>query len=1153
MANLFSLPIWTTRLSFSQEISLVSPLLIPETLSVNSSAANLTKTLIQRLEKSKIEQGEYLEMLLQAPALSLENAQLIVSLKASRKHFLYPDLTLTFDYFYTQLPNQKYLGFIPILGIEGYAETLEELITVLQRNIELEFSRKKRLSDVRRLIATQWYENIDVQKQLIETHFHSLSELANLQKRKDQQWLPKIAQALTRKQQHCFGRKTELEQLQRALTGKYNRSLLLVGRAGVGKSALLEEVYRMSAKQLGSVKFWETTAARLLQKLTVESGWEESFGQLLEELSQRGDILYVRNLAQLFEVGAYVGNPISMAEFMRESLALGSVRLITECTDEELATIEARAPGYTSLFQIQRVESPPLTQQADIVNRRLRVSHPKQKLSIDAIEETLRLQHRYALYSGFPGKTVHFLESILNQEDKQESTLDRDAVVQLFCEESGMPRFLVDSRTPLKLEQTRQIFQSRLFGQNTAIDIIVNLLASVKTRLTRPGKPIASLLFVGPTGVGKTELAKALAEFMFGDSDRLIRFDMSEFSDEIAVLRLTGDASGGQGLLTNKVRQQPFSVILFDELEKAHFSFYDLLLQVMGEGRLTDAKGQVADFCSSVIIMTSNLGAGVSRQRSPGFFETNSSTQALNKHYLHAVQQFFRPELFNRLDQVIPFNALDLSVLRPIVRREIEKIIARDGLRTRNVTLKINDPVYDYLAELSGDSHYGARQLQRILHQELVIKLASILNRYSFSTSIKLTVSTGKTGLEFKTTIYTQKDRKDQSITDSKWTLRELTLAANQARRLAQQIDEGPVMSELWSKWDLLERNRRRQGQKFWQDPLTAHEYGVLHHLLEKAKTLLQEIETIEIDTSLAFIGINTPLSQLTTTLLNWQKAHEAWQIALLDRVQPKTGHCLLNIYGAAEHLPTLFSLFKKLVDHYDWNITKRSVWIREPDKNNLNYLYADQMTSLTVPGDNPVEYQSDFTEQETMLYSFEEVEQGGKREKGDKFVEEDFGEEEQGGKREKGDKIFGEEAQKKGVKREKGDKLVGYEIQILGPGAALYFAKEGGIHIWKDKDEQEYLYAVIIAQCVMLNQFKTPPGIYRKKFLENREKRRKYWKNGFFDFRESTTYKVSNWHNVLKQQLDDAFKSVLRERLCADVTEIERSVEEDFDADIPF
>lgn len=252
---------------------------------------------------------------------------------------------------------------------------------------------------------------------------------------------------------------------------------------------------------------------------------------------------------------------------------------------------------------------------------------------------------------------------------------------------------------------------------------------------------------------GKTELAKALAEFMFGDTERLIRFDMSEFSDEVAVLRLTGDVSAkGQGLLTDKVRQQPFSVVLFDELEKTHFSFYDLLLQVMGEGRLTDARGQVADFCSSVIIMTSNIGAGINRQ--PGFHDR--SPHALHQHYLHAVQKFFRPELFNRLDQVIPFNALDLNVLRPIVRREIKKIMARDGLRTRNVTLQIDDPVYDYLAHLSSDSHYGARQLQRCLHEQLVIPLATTLNRYPFSTSIKVAVSKG---LEFKTIIYTQKAR----------------------------------------------------------------------------------------------------------------------------------------------------------------------------------------------------------------------------------------------------------------------------------------------------------------------------------------------------------------------------------------------------------
>ena len=1061
MANLFSLPIWTTHLRFSQEISLVSPLLIPETLSVNTSAANLAKALIQGLEKSKIEQGEYLEMLLQAPALSLEKAQLILSLKASRKHFLYPDLTLTFDYSYTQLPNQEYLGFIPILGIEGYAKTPEELITVLQRNIELEFSRKKRLSDVRRLIATQWYENIDAQKQVIETHFHSLSELANLHKRKDQQWLPKIAQALTRKQQHCFGRKTELEQLQRALTGKYNRSLLLVGRAGVGKSALVEEVYRMSAKQIGSIKFWETTAARLLQKLTVETGWEESFGQLLEELSQRGDILYVRNLAQLFEVGAYVGNPISMAEFMRESLALGSVRLITECTDEELATIEARAPGYTSLFQILRVESPALTQQSDIVSRRLRVSHPKQKLSIDAIEETLRLQHRYALYSGFPGKTVHFLESILNQEDKQESALDRDAVVLLFCEESGMPRFLVDSRTPLKLDETRQFFQSRLFGQNTAIDIIINLLASVKTRLTRPGKPIASLLFVGPTGVGKTELAKALAEFMFGDSDRLIRFDMSEFSDEIAVLRLTGDVSGGQGLLTSKVRQQPFSVILFDELEKAHFSFYDLLLQVMGEGRLTDAKGQVADFCSSVIIMTSNLGAGVSRQRSPGFYETDSSTQALNKHYLHAVQQFFRPELFNRLDQVIPFNALELSVLHPIVRRELDKILARDGLRTRMVKVEIEDAVIAYLAKMSVNSHYGARQLQRCLHEQVVIPLAKTLNRYPFTTSMKITVSQGPNDLDFKTLIYTEKARIDQTLVESKLSLRKLNLEVTKTRRLAQQIESSPAMNQLWSKWDILEREHRRLKEDFWQNPFITHEYGLLHRLLKDTKMLSQQIESLEVDCSLAFIGMASLASELPTKLLNWQRRHEVWQVQLLDTVQPEIGQCMFCCYGSPAYLTEIFSIFSKLSKDRLWAVTERAVWIR---KTGDKYIYTDHVTTPEQPG----------------------------------------------------------------------DKLIGRELQILGPATMLYLAHEAGIHIWVDQEQEEHPYAVVIMQCSM-NKFFTPQGVHRKKFLDGLEKKRQYWRNGYFDFAQKITYTGANWQSELLQQINEQFQERLLQRLCGD------------------
>ena len=931
MDNIFTLPIWTILLEFTDDIKLVSPLLIPESLAANKSPAIFAQELVTCLEENTIKQGEYLEMLRYTPTLSLSFAQLKLFVPSPHKR-IYPDISLDFDYFYTQLPNQYYIGFVPVLGVEGYAPTTDELVGILQESIRLEFTRKNRYANVRDLITTQWYTTITADKHLIDSYFYNPSELTELQQKREHQWLPNIAKELKRHVQcRCFGRSTELKQLLRALIGKYNRNILLVGRAGVGKTALIEEVYR--SEELQTVTFWETTAARMLQKLTAKSGWEESLGQVLEEISQLGDFLYVRNLAQLFEVGAYVGNAISMAEFMREHLALGSVHLISECTDEELANIEARAPGYTNLFQILRVEPPLLKQQADIVRQRLQISHPKSQISKTAIEETLALQHRYAVYSGFPGKTVHFLESILNHEQNTQKTLDSDVVVTQFSEESGMPRFLIDNRSHLKLKKLQDFFKTRLFGQEAAINIVVHLLASVKTRLSRPGKPIASLLFVGPTGVGKTELAKALAECMFGDSERLIRFDMSEFADEVSVLRLTGDASATkQGLLTNKVRQQPFSVLLFDELEKAHFSFYDLLLQVIGEGRLTDARGQVADFCSSVIIMTSNIGAGVSRQRNPGFHPKDRSNHALHQHYLQAVQQFFRPELFNRLDQIIPFKALDLSVLRPIVRRELDKLRKREGLRTRDVTLHIEDDVIDYLAHISENSHYGARQLQRTLHQYIVIPLANTLNRYSFSTSMTITVCQGEKGVIFQNFIHTQKTHADQKFLESQWTLRDFANIVTQERRVAYQIQEGASLQTVWSQWDIAECACTKEHWHNAKDMLT-------NKCLIESKALLEQIEQIEMECTLDLIGIQSSSKQLTTVLKKWQQAHISWQTYILNIVYPNTHSCWLCIYGSAEYLFQISNLFTDIVKHHDWEMTERTVWMSQ-DK----YSYTQNM-----------------------------------------------------------------------------------------------------------------------------------------------------------------------------------------------------------------
>src|SRR6185437_8343903 len=186
---------------------------------------------------------------------------------------------------------------------------------------------------------------------------------------------------------------------------------------------------------------------------------------------------------------------------------------------------------------------------------------------------------RYATYSAYPGRPLRFLENLIKDRPETE-ILGAAEVIAAFSRETGLPQFMLDPEAPLDLTAARQWFAERVIGQERAVDLVADLLAMVKAALTRPRRPIASLLFIGPTGVGKTELAKALAEYFFGDRNRLTRFDMSEFATPMAVDRLVGGAFGAEGLLTAKVREQPFSVILFDEFEKAHWSFFDLLLQV---------------------------------------------------------------------------------------------------------------------------------------------------------------------------------------------------------------------------------------------------------------------------------------------------------------------------------------------------------------------------------------------------------------------------------------------------------------------------------------------------------------------------------------------------------------------------------------------
>ena len=522
-----------------------------------------------------------------------------------------------------------------------------------------------------------------------------------------------------------IGRTDELKGLDALIGGEKRSSVLLVGPQRVGKSAVLHAWIRAHDDR----RVYQTSGAQLIAGMSALGQWQERMKRVLDAAETLDAILYFDDLRDLFDRTSGRGN-VDLPGAMKTALEEQRVRVIGELDEESADLLASQQEGFFQPFHTLRVAATDRAHATEVLAARAeRLERPE--VRADAREAMLALAERYLPYRPFPGKAAELFDQVLATVERPGVFLDQEErvrasdVYRLFSLQTGIPEFLLREDRPLDPERLRARFAARLVGQVDAVDAVVDTLCVVKAGLQPADKPLATFLFVGPTGVGKTELARALAEVLYGSEERLVRFDMSEYADGRAVERLIRGTGGMDGLLTRQVREQPFAVILLDEIEKAHPAVFDLLLQVTGEGRLTDARGRTAFFHNAILIMTSNIGA-THRLRGAGF-ETDGDGHDRDGHYTRAVQKWFRPEFVNRLDRIIPFGVLSRDDIQTVTGMMIAGIAQRRGIADRGIGLEVSEAARGRLAEGGFDAAYGARALRRHLEDRLVAPVATVI------------------------------------------------------------------------------------------------------------------------------------------------------------------------------------------------------------------------------------------------------------------------------------------------------------------------------------------------------------------------------------------------------------------------------------------
>jgi ATP-dependent Clp protease ATP-binding subunit ClpC len=509
------------------------------------------------------------------------------------------------------------------------------------------------------------------------------------------------------------------------------RPLLVSGDHRVGKTAFL----RLLAKRLEDQGWtvFEASGADLM-------AGQQWFGQLegriqrtIEELAVSKKLIwYVPDIMQLARSGTHQGQAASILDQILPAVSAGRLIVWTEATPTSTARLLQARPTLRGVFELVRMEPQTQEEAAELAHALIAELSEGAGLQIEAecVEVALHSARQYLSASHFPGPVLDLIKATVARLLKSgETTVSSHEVVVTLSQLTGLPISILDNKERVDLASIRTYFASRVIGQDEAVAAVVDRIAMLKAGLNDPGKPIGVFLFAGSTGTGKTELAKTVAEFLFGSVDRLVRLDMSEFQTSETAHKILGSGDDSDSLIT-RVRKQPFAVVLLDEFEKAHASIWDLFLQVFDDGRLTDAMGHVADFRHCMIILTTNLGATSHQTSGLGFAPAGDAFTG--NQVLRAISQTFRPEFQNRLDKVIVFHPLTRDLMREILKKELSRVLERRGFKYREWAVEWEASAQDFLLDKGFSAEMGARPLKRAIDQYVIAPLAATIVEQRF-------------------------------------------------------------------------------------------------------------------------------------------------------------------------------------------------------------------------------------------------------------------------------------------------------------------------------------------------------------------------------------------------------------------------------------